>query len=100
MVYGWFQDGGRVRSVKSIGSDQPSTRVPSPQRGSLAEQQGGNGESEQLVGRTWHRSSVRVRGRLPSNRITKQSQFFITYCFSVICEIGLAAYPVLRAVRR
>ena len=30
-----------------------------------------------LVARTWRCSSVRVRGRLPSNRITKQTQFLI-----------------------
>ena len=36
---------------------------------------------EQLVARTWRCSSVRVRGQLPSNRITKQTQFLIKPCF-------------------
>ena len=36
----------------------------------------------QLVARTWRCSSVRVRGQLPSNRMTKQSQFLIKPCFT------------------
>ena len=32
-----------------------------------------------LVARTWRCSSVRVRAQLPSNRITKQTQFLITH---------------------
>ena len=31
----------------------------------------------ELVARTWRCSSVRVRAQLPSNRITKQTQFLI-----------------------
>ena len=46
------------------------------------------GYKSRLVARTWRCSSVRVRGRLPSNKIAKQSQFLIKPIFTVI-YIGL-----------
>ena len=65
MVYSLFpvRWGGRLRKIRRIG--------PAGYSSSFA-------AGRELVARTWRCSSVRVRAQLPSNRITKQTQFLIT----------------------
>ena len=74
MVSGWFRvrRGGRIRKIRRIG--------PAGYKSSFAagRETPKSDRAAELVARTWRCSSVRVRGRLPSNRITKQSQFLIT----------------------
>ena len=74
MVYGWFpiQRGGRIRKIRRIG---PAGCKSSFAAGPEAPR---SNRAAELVARTWRCSSVRVRGQLPSNSITKQSQFLIT----------------------
>ena len=65
MVYSWFpvRRDGRTHKIRRIG--------PAGYKSSFAA----------VVARTWRCSSVRVRAQLPSNRITKQTQFLIKPCF-------------------
>ena len=74
MVYSWFpvRRDGRTHKIRRIG--------PAGYKSSFAagRETPKSNRAAELVARTWCCSSVRVRGRLPSNKITKQSQFLIT----------------------
>ena len=78
MVYSWFpaRRGGRTHQIRRIG---PAGWKSSFAAGREAPR---SNRVAELVARTWRCSSVRVRGRLPSNRITKQTQFLIKTCFT------------------
>ena len=93
MVYGWFpvRRGGRIRPAPSGAatiSAHGFSRGKKEQFGGALEwaTQGTASRNRprqgQLVARTWRCSGVRVRGQLPSNRMTKQSQFLIKPCFT------------------
>ena len=89
MAYSWFpvRRDGRTHKIRRIG--------PAGYKSSFAagrETPKSNGAAE-LVARTWRCSSVRVRGRLPSNRITKQTQLPVKPCFPVtyVKSYGLIA---------
>ena len=74
MVYGWFRVrwGGRILTIRGIG--------PAGYKSSFAagRQTPRSNRAAEFVARTWRCSSVRVPAQLPSNSITKQSQFLIT----------------------
>ena len=74
MVSGWFRvrRGGRIRKIRRIG--------PAGYKSSFAARRETpkNNRAAELVARTWRCSSVRVGGRLPRNKITKQTKFLIT----------------------
>ena len=64
---------GRTHKIRRIG--------PAGYKSSLAagREAPRSNTAAELVARTWLCSSVRVRAQLPSNRITKQTQFLITH---------------------
>ena len=75
MVYSLFpvRRDGRTQKTRRIG---PAGYKSSFAAGREAPR---SNTAAELVARTWLCSSVRVRGQLPSNRITKQTQFLITH---------------------
>ncbi len=77
MVYSLFpvRRDGRTHEIRRIG---PAGYESSFAAGREAPR---SNTAAELVARTWRCSSVRVRGQLPSNRITKQTQFLIKRCF-------------------
>ncbi len=77
MVYSLFpvRRDGRTHKIRRIG---PAGYKSSFAAGREAPR---SNRAAELVARTWRCSSVRVRARLPSNRITKQSQFPAKPCF-------------------
>ena len=79
MVYSWFpvRRDGRTHKIRRIG---PAGYKSNFAAGREAPR---SNRAAELVARTWRCSSVRVRGQLPRNRITKQSQFSVKPCFPV-----------------